>query len=565
MPNSALIRKKRIFNLTVLLFSTLPAVLVGFLVFAYALKDLDREANARSDEYFRLLSQKYEALMDLTISDLGRVVSLVAEMYTLEQLQTPGVLETAFSSVDRNFDHIFEDMGVLGADGRHLVYVGPHSLMDRDYGKEPWFLEVMDQGRWISDVYMGYRRSPHFVIAVKRQSGGRTWVLRASVNAFHFSAILDSERFGHTGEVFIVNPQGALQTRSMMYGNVMRSVEQEVVDALADSDNVLSSRARQGVDILFSVSRIGSKPDWLLVVQQEERELRQLWTDKLKTFSIIFALGMLAIIAAAVVTIRILQRRLEQLDRDKHQVDDQMIQSQKLAAIGQLSAGIAHEVNNPLAIIGEEAGWMQDLLKRETLAQFPEMQEFQDSLREIVAQAGRCREITHKLLSFARKMDSAIRDVDINALVEDVASMREREATLSNIQIVKDFAQELPIIHSEPSLLRQVLLNLINNAIDALPKGGTITLHTALNENSDGGVAFSVADNGIGIPTESQEKIFDPFFTTKLPGKGTGLGLSICHGIIQKIGGEISFTSQPGEGTTFLIKLPAVAPPQEHP
>ncbi len=563
MPNVTLKKQKKVFNLTVLLFSTLPAILVGFLVFAFALKDLDKEANTRSDEYFHLLSQRYGALIDQTVSDLVRVVTLISEMYTLEQLQTPGVLESVFSSVDHNFDHIFEDMGVLGQSGHHLAYVGPHNLLDKDYSKESWFLEVMEQGRCVSDVFMGYRRSPHFVIAIKRQSGGQDWVLRATVNAFHFSAILDSERFGHTGEVFIVNPQGQLQTRSMMYGNVLRSVEPDVVDLLSDPGNGLSRRSRQGLDILFSVARIDSKPDWFLVVQQEERELRRLWTTKLKTFSFIFALGMVCIIAAAAGTILVLQRRLEQLDKDKHQVDDQMIQSQKLAAIGQLSAGIAHEVNNPLAIIGEEAGWMQDLLKRETMAQFPEMQEFQDSLREIVAQAGRCREITHKLLSFARKMDSAIRDVDINALVEDVVSMREREATLNNIQIVKNFAEELPIIHSEPSLLRQVLLNLINNAIDALPKGGKITLLTAKNEN-DGGVSFSVSDNGIGIPKENLEKIFDPFFTTKLPGKGTGLGLSICHGIIQKIGGDISVTSQPGEGTSFLIKLPAEAPPQDN-
>ena len=247
---------------------------------------------------------------------------------------------------------------------------------------------------------------------------------------------------------------------------------------------------------------------------------------------------------------------------EKTLLNDQVIQSQKLAAIGQLSAGIAHEINNPLAIIGEEAGWLQDLLKRETMARFAEIDEFHDSLREIVTQAGRCREITHKLLSFARKMDSTIRDVDLHTLVSEVVGMREREATLNNIEIVKEFASDLPIIHSEPSLLRQVLLNLLNNAIDAIHGGGRITITAGKGEV--GGVTLSIRDTGIGIPKENLDKIFDPFFTTKEPGRGTGLGLSICHGIIQKLGGDISVHSQPGEGTTFTINLPQESPADIH-
>ncbi len=564
MANLMLDRKKKIFIVSILLYSTLPAVLVGFLAFAYAITDMDREIDARATEYFRLVSHKYETVIDFSLSDLSRAVGFVASLHTLEQLRAPGTLEAVFNTTGRKFDHIFEDMGVLGEDGRHIAYAGPYSqaLLDKDYGQEPWFLEVMRTGQVISDVFLGYRRSPHFVIAVKRQSGGRSWVLRATVNAAHFSSILDNERFGRTGEVFIVNAEGVLQTRSMMYGNMLRSVDKEIVTAAEDTGDGLAGRSRQGVNMLFTVIRLAAKPDWFLVVQQEASEVHQMWTIKLKTFSVIFALGMIFILAAAVWAIRILQNRLERLDREKHLMDAQIIQSQKLAAIGQLSAGIAHEVNNPLAIIGEEAGWMQDLLKRESMSQMPEMAELQDSLREIVAQAGRCREITHKLLSFARKMESAIRDVDMNALVDDVVGMREREARLSNIEIVKDFSPDLPIIHSEPSLLRQVLLNLINNAIDAIPKGGTITVRTLPNEGGDGGVSFSVSDTGMGIPKENLEKIFDPFFTTKVPGKGTGLGLSICHGIIEKLGGGISVSSQPGAGTMFLVRLPAEAPPE---
>jgi two-component system NtrC family sensor kinase len=560
MSERVLNRKRKLFLLSVLLYATLPAMLVGLVAFAFALRDMDREMQARSAESFRLLSRNYSTRMDLSLADLARTVALTADMTPLDDLLRPGALDSTLGTVNRNALHLFEDLGVLDRNGRHLAYSGPHDLQDRDYANEPWFREVMTKGQVISDVFLGYRNSPHFAIAVRRETGGRTWVLRASVNAFQFSTLLDGERFGRTGEVFLLGPGGALQTRSATYGNMLQAVDPAVAQAVADSGQGVTSLTRQGEELLLAATPLKAKPGWALVVQQEAREARQAWADKLRTLGLAFALGLVAIGLGALWALRSLLRRLERLDAEKRTFDDQMIQSQKLAAIGQLSAGIAHEINNPLAIIGEEAGWIQDLLKREALSQLAEMSEIRDSLREIVVQAGRCKEITHKLLSFARKMDATIRDVDMNSLVDDVVGMRERDASLDNIQIVKDLEANLPIIHSEPSQLRQVLLNLVNNAIDAIPHGGTITVHTEKSGADDGGVAFSVADTGIGIPRENIEKIFDPFFTTKLPGKGTGLGLSICHGIIQKLGGTITVSSEPGKGTTFLIRLPAQAP-----
>ena len=152
-------------------------------------------------------------------------------------------------------------------------------------------------------------------------------------------------------------------------------------------------------------------------------------------------------------------------------------------------------------------------------------------------------------------MDSMITDVDINKIMDDVVGMRESEAALNNIQFHKEYQTELPLVYSEPSLLRQVFLNLINNAVDAIKKGGTITVKTGLCPDKYSCVVVSIGDTGMGIPQENLGKIFDPFFTTKPPGKGTGLGLSICHGIIKKLGGDITVASQVGRGTTFTVKI----------
>lgn len=235
-------------------------------------------------------------------------------------------------------------------------------------------------------------------------------------------------------------------------------------------------------------------------------------------------------------------------------LDEQLIQSQKLASIGELSSGIAHEINNPLAIIGQEVEWIRQLLKENESAGVKGMEDIVESVQEIAKQVGRCSEITHKLLDFARKKDPLIQGAEINKLIEDMVKLVEKDASHKDIRIVRAYQPSLPLVYTDPPLLRQVILNLLNNAAYAIGKNGAITVATALS--SAGTLDIDIKDTGCGIPKEHLNKIFDPFFTTKPPGKGTGLGLSICHGIIVRLGGKFSVESNVGEGTTFTVHLP---------
>jgi two-component system, NtrC family, sensor kinase len=235
-------------------------------------------------------------------------------------------------------------------------------------------------------------------------------------------------------------------------------------------------------------------------------------------------------------------------------LDERLLQSQKLAAIGELSAGIAHEINNPLAIIRQEAEWMQLLLKKLKGADSKEIEELQGSVLQIVQQVDRCAEITRNLLDFARKRDPVIQAVEVNRIIEDMTMLMEKEAKHNNITIVRQYDKTLPLIYSDAPQLRQVFLNFLTNAAYAIGKDGDITITTRLGDRDS--VDIVISDTGCGIPEENLGKIFDPFFTTKLPGKGTGLGLSICHGIIQRLGGRIAVESQVGRGTVFTITLP---------
>jgi two-component system, NtrC family, sensor kinase len=274
----------------------------------------------------------------------------------------------------------------------------------------------------------------------------------------------------------------------------------------------------------------------------------------------IFA-GWVAAVFAAIVatvcffTIRSLLRQISIVREEKCSLDEQLIQTQKLAAIGELSAGIAHEINNPLAIIAQEIEWAR-YQSDEKDHDEASAAELKDSLNEIAVQVERCREITHKLLDFARKKDPLIQGVDINRLIEDMARLVEREATQKNISIIRQYSGDLPPVHTDPPLIRQVILNLLNNATYAIGQNGTIEIKTRLLGGSL--VELAVSDTGCGIAKENLSKVFDPFFTTKPPGKGTGLGLSICHGIIVRLGGRIAVESELGKGTSFFVRIPVI-------
>jgi len=236
-------------------------------------------------------------------------------------------------------------------------------------------------------------------------------------------------------------------------------------------------------------------------------------------------------------------------------LQERRLQSQKLAALGELSAGIAHEINNPLAIIRQEAEWMQHLLKKDTLGA-NEVEELRGCIHQVVQEVERCTQIIRNVLDFARQREPVVQAVDVNRIVEDMTMLVEKEARNNNITIERRYDPELPLIDSDAPGLRQVVLNILSNAFQAIGKDGTITIITRSGAND---LEIVIQDTGNGIPAENLGKIFVPFFSTKPPGKGTGLGLSISHGLIQQLGGGIRVTSTVGLGTTFIITLPRQA------
>ena len=272
---------------------------------------------------------------------------------------------------------------------------------------------------------------------------------------------------------------------------------------------------------------------------------------------IIIVFGCLAIIMTTFFAMRIIFNHLEEVDKGISELNDQLIQSDKMAALGKMATGIAHEINNPLAIIGEKAGWMRDLLDEEKFQESENFKEYEQSVDKIEEHVERARKITHNMLGFARRMEHRLDDVDINNVLNQTIELLQSHAQISNIKISKDFQSELPIIASDQSQLQQVFLNLINNAIDAVEKDGLIEIKT---RKKDSHIVVAIKDNGPGMDEEHLKKVFDPFFTTKEAGKGIGLGLSVSYNIIKKLGGTIKAESKLSEGAVFSIKIPIKIP-----
>jgi signal transduction histidine kinase len=231
----------------------------------------------------------------------------------------------------------------------------------------------------------------------------------------------------------------------------------------------------------------------------------------------------------------------------------QLGQAAKLALVGELAAGIAHEVNNPLAVVAEKTGLVKDLLDPR-FDRHPSPEDLRAHLEVIEEAVYRCTDITRKLLGFVRQQDVELKETDLHNLVDDLADgLLGPELEVADIAVEKNYDPSLSSIVTDPGQLRQVVLNLLKNAADSITGQGTITITTRKEGDR---FTLTVSDTGHGMTAEELELVFIPFFTTKAPGKGTGLGLSVSYGIIEGLGGHMRVVSAPEEGSEFTVELP---------
>ena len=495
------------------------------------------------------------------VSNTGRTISyflderksaldFVVHDNSFEKCANPGRLDGILTNLKNSFGG-FKDIGLIDPLGLQRFYVGPYSLKGQDYSDQEWYQQVVERGEYISDVFLGFRHVPHLVIAIKYTSeSGSYCVLRATLNTEQFNDLLSHLEMAGEGDAFVINRQGILQTPSRFHGKVFQKISLPIPE-YAPKTRVFEWETADGVPLIIGYRYISDTPFILMVIKQKT-ELMKPWYNTRKELigfliiSVTFIL--LVIFGGTTYLINRIYMADQRLIMTLHNVE----YSNKMASIGRLAAGVAHEINNPLAVINEKAGLIKDLLafKKEyakdvTLA---------GPIDVILSSVERCGRITKRLLGFARHMDVSIQSIHVGKIVQEVLEFLHKEAEYRAIAISLNISDDIPKIETDAGKLQQVLLNIINNAFAAMENGGHLDIRTEMAGQEM--VSVTISDDGCGIAEANLKQVFEPFFSTKTVEGGTGLGLSITYGLVQELGGSINVNSKVGKGTAFTIVLP---------
>ena len=501
----------------------------------------------KAREHMRTIVKSHALAIDSYLSERVNLLKLLAGSGSVGPAAAEARLLDLLADLNRASGGGFVDLGVIDASGNHLAYVGPYDLRDRNYLDAEWFREVMLSGTYISDVFLGFRQVPHCVVAVRQKAAEGPWILRATINSAQFDALVGKGALEGDCDAYIVNSDGLYQTTPR-------------VGAVLDTADVAAPRPHLGVGerrvvadgvVKIEVTTWINDARWMLVVRQDLASVQEPVNQAITRGAYLVLVAVLILVATAFLATRHLTRQIDTANTEREEMSRAFMRSAKLASIGELSTGLAHEINNPLAIISAEQTNIADLVNEMNGAR--DMQGVLESVGRSKAQIRRCASITKKMLQFGREQETTLEPTDIGPRMIEIADLLRRRAAVRNVEIQLDLESDLPPVLIDPLELEQVMVNLINNSIDALPKGGRIEMR-AYREGDR--LHVEVEDNGVGIDPQDVDRVFEPFFTTKPPGMGTGLGLSVCYGIVHSCGGDIKVESARGKGTMIHISLP---------
>jgi two-component system, NtrC family, sensor kinase len=540
---------RRIWYLSVLLTTGVAVIPVFFLAaidYQVTQKAIESEIILHTS---RLVSNTRRTLSFMVLERQFAPQFLVRDN-SFEMLRDVRRLDRILSSLQGSFVG-FTDLGLIDRHGKQVAYSGPFELAHFDYSRQNWFEEVMHRGTYISDVFMGYRQSPHLVIAVRHiASDGEPFVLCAAIEAEQLHGELLHIASGSGGDMFIVNQEGILQTPSHRFGRISERMSLTVPE-YSVSTQVFETRDSGGKALIVGYAYLNNTP-FILMLAKAKSVLMHPWYKERQQIITTLVAGVLIILLVVLAVSTYLVSKIHTADQIRVAALHNVEYVNKMASIGRLAAGVAHEINNPLAIINEKAGLMQDLLKGRNNG--PVEEKIASQISSILNSVKRCAAITRRLLSFARPDSVSLQKIDLREVIENVIGFLGKETQYRGISVDIDIAGDIPPFACDRGKVEQVFLNLMNNAFAAVNDGGhlQITGRQAARER----VSITVIDDGCGIPPEDIKRVFEPFFSTRTQQGGTGLGLSITYSLVQELGGTIAVESQVGKGTRFTITLP---------
>ncbi len=470
---------------------------------------------------------------------------------TFEALRDTEKLKRDLANMQESFGG-FVDLGVIDNEGAQITYVGPYALEGKDYSGSEWFKAVSRKGIYVSDAFKGYRNMPHMVIAVKHdQPRGGFYVLRATLDLMRLNDLLERLEIEGGGDAFLINREGILQTSSQYYGDVLDKINLPIPE-FSEKTQIEGLHQAENDSLLIGYAYITPDTPFILMIVKPKEKLMEIWNQSQARVTGFLLVSVLVIVVVILYGSTYLVNQIYKADQRRLAAMHQVEYAHKMASLGRLSAGVAHEINNPLAVIGEKAGLAKDLLLlRKEGDRDPKMIKL---ISDIISSVERCSNITHRLLGFAKHSEIKREEVDLEEIVKEVLSFMGKEAEYRGIEIVVKGGENIPPIISDRGLLQEIFLNLFTNAFAAMENGGILTI--TILEKQPNELVVHCEDTGCGIPEADLERIFEPFFSTRTGKGGTGLGLSISYRLIWEMGGCIDVESEVGKGTVFTITLP---------
>lgn len=513
-------------------------------------QSVDSELNLRTEQ---LTSSTKSSVSFFMEERLNALIFTVNEM-GYDQLTKMDGLAEILKNLKLGFGGL-SDLSVIDTDGNQVAYAGPFNLEGKNYKNQPWFSESLKRTNFVSEVFTGYRDVPHMIIAVRSiKPDGSFFILRATLDTERLIQTLSSHKTGTHTDIFLVDHEGVLQTPSENYGQIFTRTKLTFPTDQTQT-KVIMDRHQKNSPIIsahcFISTHIVSTP-FVLVVQKKKAAMMHVWLEMRRNINWTVGISIVLILLVITFASTFMINRLYLIDKTKAETMLQMEQSQQLISIGQLAAGVAHEINNPLAVINQTAGYVKDLFSFTDEPQKAE--DIIEHIDSILDATDRCGTITRQLLGFVRQFDIQIKRTCLKNLITDVLSFHKKEAEYRGISVGVSVPDTFPDMETDSGKLQQILVNLINNAFQALDDG--CCLDISASQITPKMIKLIIEDTGCGIPEKNLNKIHEPFFSTKQDQMGTGLGLSITYGLVKKLGGNISVQSTEGVGTCFTITLP---------
>jgi two-component system, NtrC family, sensor kinase len=532
---------RRLFNsivVALLAASFIPLIVIGGGMYYHTVSMLEKKTLAALDAE---ISEHREAI-DQFLMERTMDLKILSSNLGFDYLTAPGNLKKVFDTLQKELP-CFTDMGVIDDQGRHRAYVGPYDLLPKNYKETPWFKAIQQREYYVSDVFLGFRNDPHFIIAVKQMTNEGFWTLRATVDTAYFESLVAEVLSKRDGDAYLISKEGIYQTNTRWGGKIMAQSDVKYIEPFK------GVRQEEHGGKIVMMAWLERAP-WLCVAEFKREDIYRSLRNVQTVGIFAFVLGAMLIVLTVILTTNYLFSRLETKRRNIRFLDRQLQHSNRMASSMKLASGFVRDVKETLSNIDLVLSWVDDLAQGD-LSGEESRTEVRESLKEVRSELVRARRATDKFLKSTQSSLPIIREVRVQDLLDEIVELLEGELHFNSITIKREYQGPLPPVQSDPSQLRQIFQNLIVNALTAIGQDGVITLTV---QGSEERVTIRVGDTGPGIPKGKLDEIFDPLFTSTPD--GTGLGLAIGAGVLEKLGGKISVKSEIGKGAVFTVEIP---------